>query len=353
MLKDSPLKEVFPDDYAFCAPVIEEGYIWLLRDDGEKAKQCMQFIMQCVRENKPVYFHCSLGRDRTGTVAMLVLGILGVDEGDISKEYEITQFAPYGWATSSGEKTKMTRKSNADYWRAANYIWAMAGENGTFAQGVQAYLLSLGITKDEINEFRRNMLDREVPEIEPVPGTEPEPEPDAPIKIDGDLSDWASIEGISADGAYKALKATYDTKYFYLYSKRTWHDGLWTADGYGYYYYCLEVDGNAETGQKNPNGQHEFPYGIDSWFYCRPFLGSPTAPEFAASPKGQSYPTDFMASIACNGAVDPVTKDIETEMRIPRADLLIEKGQTVKIHSRGNKSADNIVDTPLTIKIDN
>ena len=353
VLSESPLQEYFPDDYAFCAPVIEEGYILLLRDDSEKARQCMQFIMKCVRENKPVYFHCSLGRDRTGTIAMLVLGILGVDEGVISKEYEITQFAPQGWATSTGEKTKMTRKNNADYWRAANYIWSFAGENGTFAQGAQAYLLSIGISQEEINEFRQNMLDGTVAPIPPVEGAEPEPEPEAPVKIDGDMTDWAGIEGISADGVYKALKATYDTKYFYLYSKRTWHDGLWTADGYGYYYYCLEVDGNAETGQKNPNGQHEFPYGIDSWFYCRPFLGSPTEPVFAASPKGQSYPTEYMANIVCNGAVDPVTKDIETEMRIPRTDLLIEKGQTVKIHSRGNKSADNIVDTPLTITIEN
>lgn len=154
VLSASPLEGV-----EFCAPVIEEGYIWLLRDDKDKAKQCMQFIMKCVRENKPVYYHCSLGRDRTGTISMLILGLLGVDEGEISKEYEITQFAPNGWATSSGEKVKMTRKKDADYWLAANYIWGMTPEGGTFAQGVQTYLLSLGITQTEIDEFRNNMLE--------------------------------------------------------------------------------------------------------------------------------------------------------------------------------------------------
>ena len=180
-------------------------------------------------------------------------------------------------------------------------------------------------------------------------------EPEAPITIDGKMSDWDAIGGLAGeDGkAYVALKATYDKKYLYLYSLRTWHDGLWTEDGYGYYYYCLEVDGDPETGQKNPNGQHEFPYGIDAWFFARPFLGSPTAPVFATSPKGGSYPTDFMAHITCNGSVDVLTKNIATEMRIPREDLLIEKGQTIKIHSRGNKSADNLVDTPLSLKIEN
>ena len=100
-------KNIWPEgEYAFCAPVIEEGYSQMLRNDKEKTRQCIQFIMNCVAQNKPVYFHCSLGRDRTGTVAMLTLGILGVPEGDISKEYELTQFAPQGYATSTGEKTK-------------------------------------------------------------------------------------------------------------------------------------------------------------------------------------------------------------------------------------------------------
>ena len=152
VLSESPIEGI-----EFCAPVIEEGYTTLLRNDSEKAKQCIEFIMKCVREDRPVYFHCSLGRDRTGTIAMLVLGLLGVNEGDISKEYELTQFAPHGWATSDGEKTKMTRK--ADYASAAKYIWTLAGEGGSFADGVETYLLAIGISQEEIDEFRSLMLE--------------------------------------------------------------------------------------------------------------------------------------------------------------------------------------------------
>lgn len=143
------------DDYAFCAPVIEEGYSQMLQNDKEKTRQCIQFIMDCVDQDKPVYFHCSLGRDRTGTVAMLTLGILGVPEGDISKEYELTQFAPHGYATSDGEKTKMTRL--ADYDGAANVIWGYAG-SGSFQDGVNAYLLEIGISQSDIDKFKANML---------------------------------------------------------------------------------------------------------------------------------------------------------------------------------------------------
>ena len=140
----------------FCAPVIEEGYSQLLKNDQAKAKECFEFIAKCVHENKPVYFHCSLGRDRTGTIAMMVLGILGVNEGDISKEYELTQFAPHGWATSDGEKTKMTRK--ADYDEAAKYIWSLA-DGGEFADGMENYLLSAGVSHATIDQFRSDMLE--------------------------------------------------------------------------------------------------------------------------------------------------------------------------------------------------
>lgn len=151
---ESTLKGIV-DDYEFCAPVIEEGYSQMLKDDKEKTRQCMQFIFDMVDKDKPVYFHCSLGRDRTGTVAMLTLGILGVPEGDISQEYELTQFAPHGYATSDGEKVKMTRM--ADYDGAANVIWDYAG-SGSFQDGVNAYLLEIGISQADIDKFKKNML---------------------------------------------------------------------------------------------------------------------------------------------------------------------------------------------------
>ncbi|MBO4264340.1 MAG: tyrosine-protein phosphatase [Bacteroidales bacterium] len=157
VLKESTLKGIV-DDYAFCAPVVEEGYAQMLNDDKEKTRQCMQFIFDCVDANKPVDFHCSLGRDRTGTVAMLCLGILGVDEGDISQEYELTQFAPHGYATSDGEKSKMVR--TVDYKGAANVIWNLVDESKgeSFKDGVEKYLLSIGITQADIDKFRANML---------------------------------------------------------------------------------------------------------------------------------------------------------------------------------------------------
>ena len=147
----------------FCAPVIEEGYAQMLRDDKEKTRQVMQFIIDCVKADKPVYFHCSLGRDRTGTTALLCLGILGVHEGDISKEYELTQFAPSGYSISSGEKTRMTRLNGVDYDGAAKFLWNYGkhedGSYDEFKDCVEKYLLEIGISKADIDDFRSRMLE--------------------------------------------------------------------------------------------------------------------------------------------------------------------------------------------------
>lgn len=147
-----------------CAPVIEEGGKTMLVNDKEKTKECFMFVYDCVKADKPVHFHCSLGRDRTGTLDILLLGLLGVREGDISKAYEVTYFAPVGYSVSSSEKSgnpqpvfKNTRMEWV-YSDVVPYFWSMATD-GTFASGVENYLLTVaGVSQKDINDFRSMML---------------------------------------------------------------------------------------------------------------------------------------------------------------------------------------------------
>ncbi|MCR5407610.1 MAG: tyrosine-protein phosphatase [Bacteroidales bacterium] len=149
--------------YTFLAPCIEEGYTQMLRDDKEKTRQCIAFIFNCIANDEPVYYHCSLGRDRTGTISLLLLGILGVNEGDISKEYEITQFAPAGYSVSEGEKTQMTRLLGVDYDGAAMFLWNYGkhedGSYDEFQTCVQKYFNEIGIDDSAIETFRAAMLE--------------------------------------------------------------------------------------------------------------------------------------------------------------------------------------------------
>ena len=202
---DDVVKKPAVDGLDHCAPVIEEGgkvmlgvtkpsnkncAKWLKYDQGRtdiadvsnytptaeeqeafqkayrgKTKQLFDFVLASVKANKPVYFHCSLGRDRTGTLDIILLGVLGVREGDIAREYEVTYFAPVGYSVSSSDKAsnpepifKNTRMAWV-YSDIVPYFWDLAG-TGTFASGVEKYLTEIaGVSKADIDEFRSLMLE--------------------------------------------------------------------------------------------------------------------------------------------------------------------------------------------------
>lgn len=50
-------------------------------------------VDQVLNKKNPVAFHCKSGADRTGTVALIIEALLGVDPGAIAFEYELTNFS--------------------------------------------------------------------------------------------------------------------------------------------------------------------------------------------------------------------------------------------------------------------
>ena len=151
------------EKYAFCNPCIENGGTSMLANK-EKTKQCFEFVVQCMRENKPVYFHCSLGRDRTGTLAAILLGVLGVPEGDVSQEYELTYFAPQGWSIAYSEKSKVFKNvRTSEYKDVADYLWRRGknsdGSYERFDKCVENYLIEAGVSQKDIDDFRALMLE--------------------------------------------------------------------------------------------------------------------------------------------------------------------------------------------------
>lgn len=108
-------------------------------------------IMTNAVENKPTFWHCVAGADRTGTVAWLLLGLLGVSQSDCDKEYEITCL--------SGP----TRFRNKDYATLGylsglyNYV-ANLGKSNFRDNIVEAFRI-LGIDECLVNSFRMSMID--------------------------------------------------------------------------------------------------------------------------------------------------------------------------------------------------
>lgn len=109
-------------------------------------------LFDYVIANKPTYFHCSAGADRTGVVALLCEAILGVSQSDCDKDYELTSF--YSGASTDAE----ARRRNETPWtREINYLSTYAG--ATFRDKAVNFMVSCGITIEKINAFRAAMID--------------------------------------------------------------------------------------------------------------------------------------------------------------------------------------------------
>lgn len=156
------------------------------------------------------------------------------------------------------------------------------------------------------------------------------PAPEGKIKIDGDFSDWADVEGVS-NGSYGMFKFTVDDNYVYFYSHRTTEGrfaDIW--GGSGYVYVAFDLDNDMTTGETLwGNGPYEF-VGV-----LYPYGGTAEAPAINETPGDASLPeSSTLANAVCQGVID--AEGAKVEIRVPRADLptLTDK---FMVYSWGNK----------------
>ncbi|MBQ2714274.1 MAG: tyrosine-protein phosphatase [Clostridia bacterium] len=106
-------------------------------------------------DNYPIVFHCSYGRDRTGTLAMLLEGLCGVDKEDLYRDYELSWL--HTWSAGANQPaTQVIRNFDNTF----AYLEELL-PGGTIAQQIEAYALSIGLTPDEISAIRTNLLEGE------------------------------------------------------------------------------------------------------------------------------------------------------------------------------------------------
>lgn len=67
---------------------LDEVYLLMLERFGDRFAGVLRVIAD--PGNHPVVFHCAAGKDRTGIVAALVLGLLGVPDDVIAADYALT-----------------------------------------------------------------------------------------------------------------------------------------------------------------------------------------------------------------------------------------------------------------------
>ena len=134
----------------YSAPV--SGYMELYSKKGKEnfAKVLRVFTKD---ENYPVYIHCWGGADRTAAVVFLLQGLCGVNEVDLSIEYELTSFANFGGRT---------RVNRGAFFRYADMIAEMKTYPGkTLQEKFASYFKKeLKFSDAEISAIRKNLMNK-------------------------------------------------------------------------------------------------------------------------------------------------------------------------------------------------
>ena len=151
-----PSKSPLGDNIDFYTPGFKSGYNYMVRDNPDKVRDSFKWVVARLRENKPVYFHCWSGRDRTGTMAVLLLGTLGVSESDMAKDYELTYFSPPDWSMYEGSYQHTI--DNYSFPSIRKTIFSET-DSGTYQERIVKYLLKIGVPQKDIDDLRSIMLE--------------------------------------------------------------------------------------------------------------------------------------------------------------------------------------------------
>lgn len=120
-------------------------------DEKAQVREIMKVFTD--ETNYPIAMHCSLGRDRTGTIAFLLNALLGVGRMDLRVDYFLSCFSKAGTALDPATYVQLENNFNSMYYGLED------GYKGdTYAEKVENYLLSAGVTEAEIQEIKRIMI---------------------------------------------------------------------------------------------------------------------------------------------------------------------------------------------------
>lgn len=112
----------------------------------------LRCVIDAVTHREPVYLHCTAGADRTGTLACVLEGLLGMSQSDIDKDYELTTFY-----SGSGTDALARRRNEPEWIGLINAIKAVSGD--TFRDKCVHFAVgTCGMTMDDINAYRAAMI---------------------------------------------------------------------------------------------------------------------------------------------------------------------------------------------------
>lgn len=105
--------------------------------------------------NYPIYMHCAIGRDRTGTLAIILQSLLGVDAETILKDYELSFFSKICNVDGFSPANASSAASSIMAYITMNF----SDEEMTLEGSTRNWLTKeVGVSEEEIEAIRNIML---------------------------------------------------------------------------------------------------------------------------------------------------------------------------------------------------
>jgi protein-tyrosine phosphatase len=147
-----PMLDVLPDRTTYPAWVdaayVADRYAGMLEKGADAMAEALLILADAAAY--PAVFHCAAGKDRTGLLAAVVLGLLGVSDEDIITDYALSQEAMarmLAWLRAERPETREQLEGSAAAIVAAEpdtmslFIERLRQQHGSFA----SYAESLGV----------------------------------------------------------------------------------------------------------------------------------------------------------------------------------------------------------------
>lgn len=125
------------------APMEYNGNILIM--NNEAVKKIFEFLGN--EENYPAIIHCNIGTDRTGMLAYIINGLLGVDLDSLYTDYMFSNFGKIGG----------TRHYSTIFSTYGTTIDICEGE--TLSDRIYNYLVSIGVESEDLYTIKRIMLE--------------------------------------------------------------------------------------------------------------------------------------------------------------------------------------------------
>ena len=130
-----------------------QQYAWYALTPVATWQAYLRCVIDAVTHREPVYFHCTAGADRTGTLACVLEGLLGMSQSNIDKDYELTTFY-----SGSGSDATARRRNESDWRGLIDEINAVSGD--TFRDKCVHFAVgTCGMSLADINAYRAAMID--------------------------------------------------------------------------------------------------------------------------------------------------------------------------------------------------